>query len=247
MPATAAADFKITPADIERAVTPKTVAMVINSPCNPTGTMYTPAELKALGEAALRHGLTIVSDEIYEKMVYDGNVAASIASFSPELYEHTITVNGMSKPYAMTGWRIGYTAGPAHFIKAMSALQSHTASAPNTFAQWGAVAALEKGNAEATAMVAEFDERRKTIFALLGSTPGVVCPRPTGAFYVFPDISSFGLDSLTFAKRLLEEKNVAVVPGVAFGDDRCVRFSYACSIDNIERGLAQFKEFCAGL
>jgi aspartate aminotransferase len=144
--ATPAADFKITPADIERAATARTVALVINSPCNPTGTMYTPAELRALGETALRLGLTLVSDEIYEKMVYDGQEQASMAAFSPALYANTVTVNGLSKAYSMTGWRLGYTAAPEPFIRAMNALQSHTASAPNTFAQWGGVAAIERGD-----------------------------------------------------------------------------------------------------
>lgn len=244
---TAAADFKITPADIDQAVTPRTVALVINSPCNPTGTMYTPAEVRALGEAALRHGLTIISDEIYEKMVYEGQVASSMAAFSPELYANTLTVNGMSKAYAMTGWRLGYTAGPEPFIKAMTALQSHTASAPNTFAQWGGVAALEQGDGAIAEMVAAFDARRRRIYELMAAIPGVTCPKPTGAFYIFPEISAFGLDSVTFARRLLQEQNVAVVPGVAFGDDGCVRLSYACTLENIEMGVARLRDFCAGL
>jgi aspartate aminotransferase len=245
--ATSAADFKITPADIEQAATARTVALVINSPCNPTGTMYTPAELRALGETALRLGLTLVSDEIYEKMVYDGNEHASLAAFSPALYANTITVNGMSKAYSMTGWRLGYTAAPEPFIKAMNALQSHTASAPNTFAQWGGVAAIDRGDDSIREMVAAFDARRRRIFALMSAIPGVVCPRPTGAFYVFPDISALGLDSLTFSRRLLEEHNVAVVPGVAFGADSCVRLSYACTMETIETGLARFRAFCASL
>ena len=245
--ATPAADFKITPADIEQAATARTVALVINSPCNPTGTMYTPAELRALGETALRLGLTLVSDEIYEKMVYDGNEQASLAAFSPALYANTITVNGMSKAYSMTGWRLGYTAAPEPFIKAMNALQSHTASAPNTFAQWGGVAAIDRGDDSIREMVAAFDARRRRIFALMSAIPGVVCPRPTGAFYVFPDISALGLDSVTFARRLLEEHNVAVVPGVAFGADSCVRLSYACTMETIEPGLARFRAFCASL
>ena len=245
--ATPAADFKITPADIEQAATARTVALVINSPCNPTGTMYTPAELRALGETALRLGLTLVSDEINEKMVYDGNEQASLAAFSPALYANTITVNGMSKAYSMTGWRLGYTAAPEPFIKAMNALQSHTASAPNTFAQWGGVAAIDRGDDSIREMVAAFDARRRRIFALMSAIPGVVCPRPTGAFYVFPDISALGLDSVTFARRLLEEHNVAVVPGVAFGADSCVRLSYACTMETIETGLARFRAFCASL
>ncbi len=245
--ATPAADFKITPADIERAATARTVALVINSPCNPTGTMYTPAELRALGETALRLGLTLVSDEIYEKMVYDGQEQASMAAFSPALYANTVTVNGLSKAYSMTGWRLGYTAAPEPFIRAMNALQSHTASAPNTFAQWGGVAAIERGDDSIREMVAAFDARRRRIFALMSAIPGVVCPRPTGAFYVFPDISALGLDSVAFSRRLLEAQNVAVVPGIAFGADSCVRLSYACTLETIETGLARFRAFCASL
>jgi aspartate aminotransferase len=240
-------DFKITPSDISSAVTPRTVALLINSPSNPTGTMYTPAELRALGEKALEFGLTIVADEIYEKLVFEGNQFASMASFSPELYNNTITVNGFSKAYAMTGWRLGYTAAPAEFIQAMGALQSHCASAPTTFAQCGAITALEKGEESIALMVKAFDERRQRIFALMSAIPGVKCPKPTGAFYVFPDISSFGLDSVTFAKRLLEEQKVAVVPGAAFDADNCVRFSYACSIAEIETGMDRFAKFCASL
>jgi aspartate aminotransferase len=147
----------------------------------------------------------------------------------------------------MTGWRLGYTAAPEPFIKAMNALQSHTASAPNTFAQWGGVAAIDRGDDSIREMVAAFDARRRRIFALMSAIPGVVCPRPTGAFYVFPDISALGLNSVTFARRLLEEHNVAVVPGVAFGADSCVRLSYACTMETIETGLARFRTFCASL
>lgn len=240
-------DFKITPADLAAAATHRAVAMIINSPCNPTGTMYTPDELRALGNAALKLGLTIVSDEIYEKMVYDGGQQVSMAALSPELYQNTITVNGFSKAYSMTGWRLGYTAAPAPFIKAMSSLQSHCASAPTTFAQCGAITALEQGAAASAAMVKAFDERRRRIYDLISAIPGVKCPRPTGAFYVFPDISSFGLDSVTFAKRLLQEHHVAVVPGVAFDADACVRLSYACSMSEIETGMARLSAFCASL
>jgi len=245
--ATRANDFKITPADLKRAATKRTVALVINSPNNPTGTMYTPNELQALGATALQLGLTVVSDEIYEKMVYDGNRQVSMASLSPELYASTITVNGFSKAYAMTGWRLGYTAGPAAFVQAMSALQSHCASAPTTFAQHGAIAALKNGTSSIAQMVRAFDERRQHIYALMSAIPGVQCPKPTGAFYIFPDISSFGLDSVTFATRLLAEQKVAVVPGIAFDADACVRLSYACSLTEIENGMARFGAFCASL
>ena len=244
---TASEEFKITPLHIERLATPRTKALVINSPSNPTGVMYTPAELRALGEAALKHDIAIISDEIYEKMVYDGQKQVSMASFSKEFYDNTITVNGFSKTYSMTGWRLGYTAGPEPFIKAMNALQSHCASAPNTFAQWGAIAALKQGEASVAEMIQAFDERRRRIYALMSAIPGVKCVRPDGAFYVFPDISSFGLDSVAFSKRLLEEEKVAVVPGVAFGADACVRLSYACSMAEIEDGLARFARFCNGL
>jgi len=245
--ATRANDFKVLPSDLERAITKRTVALLINSPCNPTGTMYTPAELRALGATAIQHGLTVVSDEIYEKMVYDGNQQVSMAALSPELYANTITVNGFSKAYAMTGWRLGYTAGPAAFMQAMGALQSHCASAPTTFAQCGAIVALEQGVASIAQMVKAFDERRQRIYAMMSAIPGVQCPKPTGAFYVFPDISSFGLDSVTFAKRLLAEQKVAVVPGVAFDADACVRLSYACSLAEIENGMARFRAFCESL
>ena len=247
--ATRANDFKVTPADLERAATKRTAAVLINSPCNPTGTMYTPDEIRALGATALRLGIAIVSDEIYEKMVYDGNQQVSMASLSPELYASTITVNGFSKAYAMTGWRLGYAAGPVDFMQAMGALQSHCASAPTTFAQCGAIAALEQaqGADSIAVMVRAFDERRQRIYALMSAIPGVKCPKPTGAFYVFPDISSFGLDSVAFAQRLLAEQQVAVVPGIAFDADACVRLSYACSLAEIEKGMARFAKFCASL
>lgn len=239
--------YKITPQQVAAAVTPRTVALILNSPCNPTGAMYTPDELRAIATVAIEKGLTIVSDEIYEKMVYDGNQHASPAAFGPEFYQQTITINGFSKAFSMTGWRLGYAAGPEPFIKAMSALQSHSASAPTTFAQIAAVTALDKGDASIKEMVAAFDARRRRIHELIDAIPGVACPRPTGAFYVLPDISDFGMDSVTFAKRLLEENQVAVVPGGAFGADGCVRFSYACSMEEIEQGVARFRDFCLKL
>lgn len=239
--------FLMSPAQLEAAITPKTVAVVMNSPSNPTGMMYTPDQLRAIGEVAIKHDLWIVSDEIYEKMVYGGVEQVSMAAFGPDFYNHTITVNGFSKTYAMTGWRLGYAAGPKAFMKALFALQSHMASAPNTFAQWGAIAALQEAAPDVATMVKAFTERRERIYELLSSIPGIKCPKPDGAFYVFPDISAFGLTSLEFAQRLLEEQHVAVVPGVAFGDDACVRLSYACSMENIEEGCRRFADFCATL
>ena len=239
--------FLMSPEQLEAAITPKTVAVVMNSPSNPTGMMYTPEQLRAIGEVAIKHDIWVVSDEIYEKMVYGGVEQASMASFGPEFYDHTITVNGFSKTFAMTGWRLGYAAGPKPFMKALFALQSHLASAPNTFSQWGAIAALKEAGPDVDTMVKAFAERRERIYTLMSSIPGVKCPKPEGAFYVFPDISSFGMTSLEFAQRLLEEHHVAVVPGIAFGDDTCVRLSYACSMENIEEGMSRFTAFCASL
>ncbi len=239
--------FLMSPEQLEAAITPKTVAVVMNSPSNPTGMMYTPEQLRAIGEVAIKHDIWVVSDEIYEKMVYGGVEQASMAAFGPEFYDHTITVNGFSKTFAMTGWRLGYAAGPKPFMKALFALQSHLASAPNTFAQWGAIAALKEAGPDVATMVKAFAERRERIYALMSAIPGVKCPKPEGAFYVVPDISSFGMTSLEFAQRLLEEHHVAVVPGIAFGDDTCVRLSYACSMNNIEEGMRRFTAFCASL
>jgi aspartate aminotransferase len=240
---TEANGLKIQPDQLAKAITPKTKAMIMNSPSNPTGMVYTRAELQALAEVAVRHGIYIVSDEIYERMVYDGTQAFSVGSLSPEIFKHTITVNGFSKPYAMTGWRLGYYAGPIEIVKAGSALQSHSTSAPNTFAQYGAVAAL-RGPQECVArMVVAFDERRKYLHKRLTAMPGVTCVKPTGAFYVFPNISSFGLPSIRFAELLLEQEKMAVVPGMPFGADENIRLSYACSMANIEEGMTRLERF----
>ena len=240
-------NFKITPAQLEDAITDRTVAFILNSPSNPTGMVYDEAELRAFAEICARRDVTVISDEIYEKMIYGGLRHTSIASLSKDSYANTLTVNGFSKAYAMPGWRLGYTAGPARFIKAMAALQSHCASAPNTFAQFGGVNALEHGETAARAMGAAFEKRCNRIYELIASIPGVRCPKPQGAFYIFPNIAGFGMDSLTFAKELLEKHHVAVVPGVAFGNDRCVRLSYACGMSEIEEGCKRFAAFCETL
>lgn len=239
--------LKITPDQLKAAITPRTKALIMNSPSNPTGTVYTRAELSALADVAVRHNLYIVSDEIYERMVYDGQEAVSVGSLSPEVFKRTITVNGFSKPYAMTGWRLGYYAGPIEIVKAGSALQSHSTSAPNTFAQFGAVAALRGSQECVTKMVKAFDERRQRLYQLVTSMRGVTCVKPTGAFYVFPNISGLGIKSVTFAERLLEAQKVAVVPGLPFGADENIRLSYACSMANIEEGLARIGRFVASL
>lgn len=239
--------FKITPRQLEDAITKRTVAVVINSPSNPTGLVYSGEELKKFGDVCVKHDLWIVSDEIYERMIYGGQKHFSIASFSPEIFARTLTVNGVSKAYAMTGWRIGYAAGPKEIIRAMTTVQSHMASAPATFAQYGALHALRGVEAEITPMLKAFEDRNQRIFELMTCIKGMVCRRPMGAFYIFPNIAAFGLDSRKFAQRLIEEKHVAAVPGLSFGAPDNLRFSYACSMGEIEEGMKRLKEFCESL
>jgi len=205
--------------------------------------VYTRDELRALAEVAVKHNLSIISDEIYERMVYDGVEAVSIGSLSPEIFKRTITVNGFSKPYAMTGWRLGYFAGPIEIVKAASALQSHSTSAPNTFAQYGAVAALRGSQDCVAKMVKAFDERRQYLYNRLTAMQGITCVKPTGAFYVFPNIAALGLSSIDFAQKLLETEKMAVVPGLPFGADKNIRLSYACSMANIEEGMSRLERF----
>ncbi len=240
-------DFKVTPEQLEAAMTPKTVAVVINSPSNPTGLVYTRDELKALGDVCVRHQVWILSDEIYERMVYGGAEHVSIASLSDALFERTLTVNGVSKAYSMTGWRIGYAAGPKALISAMTTVQSHLASAPATFAQVGALHALTRAEAEIAPMIRAFEERNALIYGLLSEIKGIVCTQPMGAFYIFPNVGAFGMDAGVFAERLIREKHVAAVPGDAFGAPNNLRFSYACSTDEIREGMSRLKAFCDGL
>lgn len=239
--------FKITPELLESVITDKTVAVVINSPSNPTGLVYTREELAALGEVCVKHDIKIIADEIYERMIYGGKKHVSIASLSPELFKRTLTVNGFSKAYAMTGWRIGYAAGPADWIDAMTTVQSHNASAPATFAQYGALEALHTPDSIIQPMLDAFEARNNRIYELMSGIDGIECKRPMGAFYIFPNISAFGLDSQTFAERLIAERHVAAVPGVSFGADENLRFSYACGFEEIEEGMARLKDFCDGL
>ena len=238
--------FKITPTVLEKAITQKTRALVINSPSNPTGAAYTPDELKALVEVAMQKDLLIISDEIYEKMVYDGFVFSSVASLSDEIKQRTIVCNGVSKTYSMTGWRIGYAAGPAEIIGAMTKIQSQSTSNPTSIAQKAAVEALRGPQDSVDQMLKEFDQRRIYIVDRLNSFAGVSCLKPQGAFYVFPNISaSFGktgagkkiTGSGDLAAYLLESAKVAVVSGDAFGTEGYIRLSYATSMANIEKGL----------
>jgi aspartate aminotransferase len=242
--------FKITPDQLESAITPKTRLLVLNSPSNPTGAIYSRGEMERLVEVALRHGIKIMSDEIYEHLVYDGGEHVCPAAFGKEAAEAIITVSGFSKTYSMTGWRLGTTVAPKAIAKAIVDLQSQTSSNATTFAQYGALAALrekEQARAALATMMEAFDRRRRYLQAGLEAIPGMRCLLPGGAFYVFPNISAFGLDSSTFAARVLEQEKVALVPGVAFGADDYVRLSYATSDAVIEKGLQRLTRFCAAL
>ena len=244
--------FKVTAAQIEAVINEKTKAILINSPNNPTGSVYTASELRAIGDLAVKYNLYIISDEIYEKLVY-GEEHVSIASLSPEIFERTIVVNGLSKAYAMTGWRIGYTASSLELAKVMGNIQSHATSNPNTIAQYASIVALEGDQAPIETMRLAFDERRQYMVKTINEIPHINCIEPKGAFYVMVDITKYlgksveGFainDSIEFAAALLEMVNVAVIPGIAFGTEHFVRLSYATSMQNIEEGLKRIRTFC---
>lgn len=250
--ASSAHKFKVTASQIEAAVTDKTKAILLNSPNNPTGAVYTENELKLIGDVAIKHDLYIISDEIYEKLVY-GVQHVSIASLSEELYNRTIVVNGLSKAYAMTGWRIGYTASTAEIAKVMSNIQSHATSNPNTIAQHASIEALVGDQSPIEEMRVAFDARRKYMVETISNIPNISCVEPEGAFYVMVNIEFFlgkkvnGVevnDSIDFASVLLDEANVAVIPGIAFGTDQFIRLSYATSMENIKEGLKRLEAFC---
>lgn len=249
-------NFKLLPCEIEAAVTDKTRAIVLNSPNNPNGFIYTKQDLEDIAKLAIKHDLYIVSDEIYEYLIYDGQQHVSIASLSDEIKERTIVINGMSKAYAMTGWRIGYTASPLNLAKAMTNFQSHSTSNPNSIAQCAALCALNGPTDQIKAMVDQFDARRKRIVQLINDIPGLSCLPPKGAFYVMMNISGlFGkryngapiVDSMSFTQLLLDNNHVAVVPGLGFGADSFVRISYAVNMQQIEAGLARISDFVAKL
>jgi aspartate aminotransferase len=239
--------WKMTADEFQDAMTPRTKMVILNSPGNPTGAVYTKEELEAIGEVAMGEDILILSDEIYEKLVYDDVKHVSIAGISKELYDLTITVNGFSKSYAMTGWRLGYLGAPEGIAKAVDAIQSHSTSGCTSFAQKGALAALKGDQTPVEDMRQEFDIRRQYMADRLAKISKVSVVLPKGAFYVLANISQFGLNSTNFADRLLSKHHVAIVPGVAFGDDRTVRFSYATSLDIIKKGLDRFEEFCRSL
>src|SRR5256885_12139810 len=239
--------WKMRAEDFENAMTPRTKMLIMNSPGNPTGSVYTREELQGIVDVAAEEDIYILSDDIYEKLVYDDQKHVSVASLSKEAYDLTITVNGFSKAYAMTGWRLGYLAAPEAVARAVDNIQSHSTSNPCSFAQKGAVAAL-KGDQQGLAdMRDEFSMRRDYMFDRITKIPNITAVKPQGAFYILVNISQLGLSSQNFADRLLSKANVAVVPGAAFGDDRTVRLSYATSIDIIKKGLDRFQDFCRTL
>ncbi len=250
IPATEGQDFKITSAQLKSALTPRTRAVFLNSPCNPTGATYTAEELKAFVEVLMPHKVLIIADDIYEKFLYDGTVFTSIASLSKEVQDRTIVINGVSKTYAMTGWRIGYAAGPAELVGAMNKIQGQNISNPVSFCQKAAIEALAGPQDSVQEMIGEFDRRRRYIVERLNAMKGINCFLPKGAFYVFPNVTGlFGkkwgskkiLNSSDVTDFLLEEARVAVVAGTAFGDDNFIRFSYATSMKNIQKGMDQIE------
>jgi len=247
LPARQENGFKITPSQLDEAVTKKTRLLVLNSPSNPTGAAYTEEELQALAEVAVRRDLLVLSDEIYEKLVYDGFAFSSIASFGEEVRKRTILVNGLSKAFSMTGWRIGYVAADKELVAAMGNIQSQSTSNPVSFCDKAAIEALNGPQEFMKVWLAEFDRRRRYIVDRLNGMPGVTCLLPQGAFYVFPNFSGvYGKrtpngktisGSADLAAYLLDDHKVASVPGIAFGDDACQRLSYATSMQNIEKGM----------
>lgn len=241
-------DFKVTPESLEKAVTTKTKAIMINSPNNPTGSVYTEKELRAIGEIAVANDLYIISDEIYEKLIYDRK-HVSIASLDSRFFVRTIVINGLSKAYAMTGWRIGYSASSAEVAKMITKMQSHQTSNPNTIAQYAAVEALTGDQSAIETMRVAFQSRRDMMADLLDNIPHIQYIKPEGAFYIMVDVSSFYNESnqihgsLDFSAKLLEEQMVAVIPGIAFGADDYIRLSYATNRETIEKGLKRIQTF----
>ncbi len=240
-------DYKITPEQLRQAITPKTKLFVLNSPSNPTGTVYTPAQIKALAEVIIDHDLWVVSDEIYEKILYDGAEHLSIGAVSPDIFKRTIISNGFAKSYSMTGWRVGYLAAPLELIKATNIIQSHSTSNVCTFAQYGAIAALEDSQDCVAQMLQAFTQRRQVILDKIRAIPKLSCPTPMGAFYVFIDISQTKMNSLDFCDALLDKQQVTAIPGKAFGADRCIRLSYATDLSSIEKGIDRIAKFVSSL
>ncbi|MGM0507800.1 MAG: pyridoxal phosphate-dependent aminotransferase [Fusobacteriota bacterium] len=235
-------NFKLSVDKLKAKLTSKTKVILINNPNNPTGNTMTEDQLKEIGEFAVENDLIIVSDEIYEKLTYDGE-HKSIASISKPIKERTIIINGVSKAYAMTGWRIGYLAAPKNIVNGIISLQGHMTSNPNSIAQKAAQKALELSDGDLKIMIDEFKKRRDYMFSELKKIDKFKLPdKPRGAFYIMPNIEKFGMSSSDFCDYVLEKAKVAIVPGIAFGKDEYVRFSYATSMENIKKGLERLKK-----
>ena len=248
LPSSAAQGFRLDPAQLEAAITPASKLLVLNSPGNPTGMVLSRPELEAIAAVLRRHPqVAVVSDEIYEFLLAPGHAHHSFGAVAPDLADRVFTVNGFAKGWAMTGWRIGWLAGPQPVVAAASALQSQSTSNVCSFAQFGALAAIEAPRDCVHAMAAQFNERRSLLSAGLMAIEGLKLLPPEGAFYAFPDVSGFGLDSMSLCNRLLDEVGLAVVPGVAFGDERCIRLSCAASPATIEDGLERLQRFLVSL
>jgi aspartate aminotransferase len=243
--------FKLTAAELKAKITPKTKGLILNSPSNPTGMVYTKAELEALAEVILAHNLLVVSDDIYDRILFDGATFVNLAMLSPELKARTFVLNGVSKTYAMTGWRIGYAAGPEKAIAAAVNLQSQSTSNPASISQKAAAEALSGPQDTVATMVKEFAWRRDDVYQRVLAIPGVTSPKPGGAFYIFPNFSAY-FDRITpragqthsqaLAEYLLEEAQVAAVPGAEFGEDRCIRLSFATSRERLATGVERIAQ-----
>lgn len=236
--------WKLTAEQFEESISGRTRMLILNSPNNPTGAVYSREELAAIAEVALSEDVIILSDEIYEKLIYNDREHVSIASLNDDIKNLTITVNGLSKVYAMTGWRVGYSAAPKPIAKAIATIQSHTTSNVTTFAQYGALAALKGDQSFVGDMVEEYDMRRQYMMSRLQKIGNIEIVEPEGAFYFLVDTSALGLSSLNLTEKLLSRYQVAAVPGVAFGNDHSIRFSYATGLDVIKKGLDRFEDFC---
>jgi aspartate aminotransferase len=236
--------WKMTAEQFEAAMTPATKMVILNSPGNPTGAIYTEQELRDIGEVALSEDIVILSDEIYEKLVYGDNKHVSIASLSDELYNLTITVNGFSKAYSMTGWRLGYTAAPKPLAEAIDKIQNHTVSNATSFCQYGALAALEGDQTFISDLRDEYDVKRQFMLARLRGINNLRVVEPKGAFYFFVNTSALGLKSMNLTDKLLSRYKVAAVPGIAFGYDEGIRLSYCTTLDVLNEGLTRFEQFC---
>ena len=244
-------DFKTTAEEIEKYITDKTKVLILNSPNNPTGSLFTINELEEIADLLVRKNIFIVTDEIYEQLIYDNQKAVSIASLNDDIKQLTLTVNGASKSYSMTGWRVGYAAGPKEVVGGMSKLQSQLDTHAVSISQYAAIEAFDNGAEYTRKMRESFDERRKYVVKRLNEIDGIKTNVPKGAFYIFPQVSAYYgkkhndtpiNDSVSFCKYMLEEMKIALVPGVAFGDDNCLRFSYAASMEDIKNGIDRLEE-----